>query len=444
MSLSTVEQSLDVGRWSGAKTHHPVAILAETRAAVAFRAALGICLAVASLALPWLGLSLTPSLSSWHLTFALGAVPLLGHVSYGEATATLTLCAIVSFVRSRGRATRVTRAVGWAFIALPVVFMVTTRLVGTATMFALQSDANQTQIINTQFLTNSNIPPPTQFLGVSLDPKTLLLLFGLRLGWYLLLVSGIILAGRVGKPATRLQWAAVVASGLAALTVVAGLVLGSLAQSDLDNGIQAVTDGQAATGRSLIASALRLDPSMAYDSGLQQALGEADADAGHQTALADYAEAVRPVGQDLTLLQKAQLYGEAVAGLPDRSPAATVVRADLATFLAAATIKARNPDLLSLVGGELWSPALTFSVGHFYYEAGANSQAITTLERTAHETGNSEVRSLALTYIALSWLKLNNEATFRSNIVAAVQADTLNENVYAREIAAGLYVPGAP
>ena len=66
------------------------------------------------------------------------------------------------------------------------------------------------------------------------------------------------------------------------------------------------------------------------------------------------------------------------------------------------------------------------------------------LEQACDDTANSEVRSLALTYIALAWLRLDNEAEFRTNIVAAVRADRLNENVYAREIAAGLYVPGTP
>ena len=66
-----------------------------------------------------------------------------------------------------------TRAVGWAYLALPLVFVLTTRMVDTATMFTLQSDANQTQIINSQFLTNNNTPPTTQFLGVSFDAKTL-------------------------------------------------------------------------------------------------------------------------------------------------------------------------------------------------------------------------------------------------------------------------------
>ena len=100
--------------------------------------------------------------------------------------------------------------------------------------------------------------------------------------------------------------------------------------------------------------------------------------------------------------------------------------------------------MLELVKGNLGVPAVSFTVGRFYYEAGANSLAITCLKQTYSETSNSEVRSLALTYIALAWLQLGNEKNFRTNIVAAVHDDPLNENVYAREIAAGLYVPGTP
>lgn len=444
MSLSTVALARAARPQPRAEAHRPIGILAATRSAVAVRTTVAILLATASLTLPWLGLNLSPSLSALHLTFSLGAVPLLHHVSYGLVIGALTVGATVSFVRSKGRATRVTRAVGWAYIALPLIFVATTRLVGTATMFTLQSDAGQAQIINSQFLTNNDIPPPTQFLGFSVDAKTLSLLYALRLGWYLTLVAGIILAGRVGRPTTRLQWTALAGTGLAIVAVLVGLGLGAAAQSDLDDGMQAVATGRPAAGQALIASALRLNPAIAYDAGLQQALGQAQADEGHQTGLADYAEAVRPVGKDLTLLEKAQLFGEAVAALPARSAAAAVVQADLAGFLANATITSKNPDLLTLVTGQLGSPAVTFSVGRYYYEAGADSQAVAMLERTVHETANSEVRSLALTYIALAWLRLDNETNFRSNIVAAVAGDTLNENVYAREIAAGLYVPGSP
>ena len=444
MSLSTVDLSVGARPRSSQEIPPPIGILASTRPAVAVRTTLAFLLVAASLVLPWLGLNLSPSLSAWHLTFSLAAVPLLHHLSYGEVVAALAVCAIVSFVRSKGRATRVTRTVGWAYIALPLIFVVTTRMVGAPTMFALQSDNRQNQIINSQFLTNSNLGAPSQFLGVNFDAKTLLLLYGLRLGWYLLLAAGIILAGRIGRPSTRLQWATAAAAGLTVLAVLTGLGLGALAQSDLDGGVQAVATGQPARGQALIDSALRLNPDIAYDSLLQQSLGLSEADQGHQTALAQYAEAARPAGRDLTLLQKGQLFGEAVAALPAGSPAGTVVRADLATFLATATITSKNPDLLTLVNEQLTAPAVTFSVGHYFYEAGAESLAISMLEKTTFDTTNSEVRSLALTYVALAWLRLGDEAKFRSNIVAAVVADSLNQNVYAREIAAGLYVPGTP
>jgi hypothetical protein len=444
MSLSTVDLSVGARPRSNGEDRQPIGILATTRTAVAVRTTLAFLLVVAALALPWLGLTLSPSLSAWHLTFSLAAVPLVRHLSYGVLVAVLGLCAAVSFVRSGGRPTPITRMVGWAYIALPMIFLVTTRLVGTATMFALQSDNSQTQVINSQFLTNSNLGPPSQFLGVNFDGRTLLLLYGLRLGWYLLLAAGIILAGRVGRPSTRLQWATAGTAGLAFLAVLAGLGLGSLAQSDLDGGIQAIATGRPAVGQALIGSALRLNPDIAYDPLLEQALGQSEADQGRQTGLADYAEAVRPVSKDLTLLEKGQLFGEAVAALPAGSPAGAVVRVDLATFLANATITSKNPDLLTLVDEQLSSPAVTFSVGHYFYEAGAETRSISLLEKTYDDTPNSEVRSLALTYIALAWLRLGNEAEFRTNIVAAVHADRLNENVYAREIAAGLYVPGTP
>ncbi len=422
----------------------PIALFAATRHSVAVRTSIGFFCALGSLALPWLGLTLSPNLSAWNLTMSLGAVPLARHISYGVVIAALTACALVSFLRSGGRRTLVTRAVGWAYLALSLIFVFSTRVVDTASMFRLQSDANQAQIINSQFLTNNNAPPTTQFLGVSFDAKTLLLLYALRLGWLLLPVAGIFLAGRLPRPSNPLQWVAFSLSALALVTVVAGLGLGMAAQSRLDDGIQAIATGQATVGLDDISSALRLNPAIAYDPGLQQATGMAQADQGRQTGLSDYAEAVRPVGQDLTLPEKATLFAEALADVPATTPAGVVVRADLANFLASATIASRNPDLLELVKGNLGVPAVSFTVGRFYYEAGANSLAITRLKQTYSETSNSEVRSLALTYIALAWLQLGNEKNFRTNIVAAVHDDPLNENVYAREIAAGLYVPGTP
>jgi hypothetical protein len=443
MSFAAVDLSAgDTTR--GGRSPQLVAIFARTQRAVAVRTGLGILLALGSLALPWIGLTLSPSLSAWNLRPSLAAVPLVHHASYGVLVGSLTLVAVVSFVRSKGQATPCTRAVGWAYLALSLMFFVTTRLIDTATMFTLQNDANQSQIIDSQFLTNNNVPPPSQFLGVSFDAKTLALLYALRLGWYLAPAAGILLAGRIHRPSSRLQWTAWFLSGMALLTVLAGTGLSLQAQSDLDSAIQAVATGQIANSQNLITSALSLNPAIAYDPGLQQAMGIAEANEGQQTGLADYAEATRPVGRDLTVLEKARLFSRAIASVPAGSPASVVIRADLASFLANATITSKNPNLLELVKGQLDEPSVTFSVGRFYYEAGANSLAIPLLQRTFSQTSNGELKSLSLTYIALAWLRLGHEATFRTDIVAAVRDDTLNENVYAREISAGLYVPGTP
>jgi hypothetical protein len=444
MSPTTVDLPAPATRLPDGATAGPAAIFAPSRHAVAVRTGLGLVLAAGSLAVPWLGLTLSPSPSAWHLTLSLAAVPLLHHLSYGFVVAVLTLCATISFVRSKGRVTVVTRGVGWSLFALSLLFVVTTRLVGAATMFTLQSDARQTQVINSQFLTNNNIPPPSQFLGINFDNKTLLLLFGLRLGWYLLPASGLLLAGRIGRPVTRAQRVAVTLSALAVVTVAVGLWQGAVAQSDLDNGVQAVATGRPDLARQDIAAALLLNPDTAYDPSLQQALGQAEANQGLQSGLADYAEAVRPVGKDLTLQEEARLFGKAIAALPADTPAGVVVRSDVAVFLGNATITSGNPTLLTLVTRDLGAPTVSFTVGRYYYEAGADSLAIGMLERADASTSNSEVRSLALTYIALAWLRQGNESKFRANIVAAVRADSLNENVYAREISAGLYVPGTP
>jgi hypothetical protein len=444
MSLTAIDRPTEHPAPVKEHPHHSMGLFAMTRQATAVRTSFGIALGLGALVLPWLGLNLSPDYSAWRVHFSLGAVPFIGHLSYGVVIAALALCALISFLRSKGRPTLVTRGVGWSYVALALIFVVTTRLVGTSAMFALQNDANQSQIINSQFLTNSNIPPPNQFLGFSFDGKTLTLLYALRLGWCFLLVAGVLLAGRLRRPTTRPQVVAYYGAGLAAVTVLFGLGLGAAAQSDLDNGIQAVTIGRPVTGEQLIASALRLNPQLVFDPGLQQAVGRAQANQGRKTGLAYYAEAIRPTGKDLTLGEKARLFNAALADVPANTPQGAIVRADADTFLATATITSKNPDFLTLVATQLQAPAVTFSVGRYYFEAGADSLAIQMLQHTYAETANSEVRSLALTYIALSWQREGNEAKFRSAIVAAVQADTLNQNVYAREVAAGLYLPGAP
>ena len=444
MSLTTIEVPTIEAIGPTVPQVHPAALFAPTRQTAVVRCGLGVAAAAAALLLPWVGLNLSPDLSAWNLTFALSRVPLVDHLSYGAVIAVLMAAVLVSLFRSRGLPTAVTRSIGWILVALSIVFVVSTRVTGVATMFALTNDTTQTQIINSQFLTNNNNPPPTEFFGISFDAKTLILLYALRAGWYLLLASGLLLAGRVPFPRERRQWVLATVAGVGVLAVAAGLAFGSLAQSAMDNGIQSVNTGQPAQGQASLDAALRDNPQMAYAPELEQALGQAEADQGRTSGLVDYAEATRPVGVNLGLLQQAQLFSDALDALPAHSPQAAVVAAGAAAFLANATVDVRNPDVLTLVTGILSTPSVTFTVGRYDYEAGAEPSAIRLLERTVASTSNSEVRSIALTYIALAWQRIGDEAQFRSAIVAAVRADTLNENVYAREISTGLYVPGDP
>ena len=85
-----------------------------------------------------------------------------------------------------------------------------------------------------------------------------------------------------------------------------------------------------------------------------------------------------------------------------------------------------------------------FTYGHYAYVVGDSSTAIAYLQRSMSESGNGELQSIALTYMALSEQRLGDPAAFRQDIVRAVDLDTQEINGLGREVAAGLYTPGPP
>ena len=349
MSVFGFEAVPDLG-WTGRGSDRPIAVFAASRAAVAVRTAIGFAAAIVTLVLPWLGRALSPKFSAWNLGSPWCRPPRRPS-QLRRTHLPPSACGLVSFARAGWRPTVVTRAVGWSYLLFALVFVLSTRLSGGATLFALQSDASQASIINSQFLTNNSAPPPSQFLGLRFDSKTMVLLYALRLGWYLLIVAGIFLAGRIRRPNTRPQRIAWWASAAAVAVTVAGLAFGLVSQSDLDGAVQAGAAGHPVTAENLAASAVRWNPQVAYDTGFERALGAAQADQGRTTGLAEYAQAVRPIGKDVTLLEQAQLFGRALRSLPPGSAAFGVVEADVVSFLANATVNPKNPALLDLAGG---------------------------------------------------------------------------------------------
>ena len=262
------------------------------RSRPSWRIALGLLLAFSSLIFPWLGLSLSPSLSAWNLTMALGSMPLIGHLTYGELIAAFAVAASASTIRSRGRPTNTTRLCGWALIVAPLFFLVSTRLIGSEILFRLTSDNSQTDIVDRQIL-QYHFVPPTSFFGFTPDSTTAMVLNGLRIGWLLTLMSGGLLAGRLVNPLRHRRSALTALAGVA-LVVVWGLTTGILAEAAKSDGVTAAQSGRSIQAEHDFERALTLNPQLRYDTQLDTELGQVQADQGQQGALTWFAKTASP------------------------------------------------------------------------------------------------------------------------------------------------------
>jgi hypothetical protein len=415
-----------------------VVVSRPARRLPSWRIVLGLLFALSSLAFPWIGLSLSPSLSAWKLTFTMGAVPLVGHVSYGEFIGACTLTAAVSALRSRGTATNTTRACGWMLVATPLFFFLTTRLIGGEILFRLSTDSLQTQVVDRQIL-QYHLVPPNNFFSFTPDITTTLLLNGLRIGWLLTTVGGGLMAGRLVTPIRHRRFVVMVMAGLAAL-VAWGVVTGLLAEAAMSDGIAAAQAGRSAPAEHDFNRALALNSQLRYNSQLTTELGQAQADQGQNSALAWLAKAANPPTTSDGIAQQLLDYTQA-ASLAPRNP---VVQNAFAIALADDMIGSEqpiDPRALSTLGGMAF---LSFTYGHFAYEAGDDSTTIRLMQQTIAHTQNSELLSLAYTYLGLSEERLGHLVAFRRDIVNAVNLDTQDVNAIGREVAAGLYTPGPP
>jgi tetratricopeptide (TPR) repeat protein len=403
-----------------------------------WRIVLGLIAGLCGLVLPWVGLTLSPGLSAWHLSFALGAVPLVGRLTYGEVLAALVVAATVSAVRSGGKPTNTTRACGWALVATALVFVVATRVMGAEILFRLSSDNTETAIFHHQIL-EYHFAPPTSFLGFTPDATTSLVLDALRLGWYLTLVAGAMLAGRHVGPRRhgRTKLVALICVGV---VLAWGFTTGLLAEAARSNGIALALAGRPLQAEHAFDHALLLNPQLRYDSALETELGQAQADLGQQSALSWFAKAASPPASADGVAQQLLDYSQALSTAPTNP----VIQNGYASALADDMIGVQAPVDPSAVSKLDDMAFLSFTYGHWAYEVGDDSSTIAFMDRSIAETGNGELQSLAYTYLALSEQQLDHPAAFRQDIVKAVDLDTQNVNGLGREVAAGLYTPGNP
>jgi hypothetical protein len=403
-----------------------------------WRIVLGLLAALCGLVLPWVGFTLSPTLSAWHLTFAMGAVPLVGHLTYGEVLAALVVVATVSAVRSGGKPTNTTRTCGWALLAMTLIFVVTTRVMGAEILFRLSTDATESTIFHHQIL-EYHFSPPTSFLGFTPDATTSVVLDALRMGWYLPVVAGGVLAGRRVGPRRhrRATLAALIGVGV---ILAWGFTTGLLAEAARSDGIALQLAGRSLQAERAFDHALSLNPQLRYDSALETELGQAQADLGQQSALSWLAKAASPLATASGVAQQMLDYSQALS----MAPTNPVIENGYAIALSDDMIGVQAPLDPSAVSKLDDMAFLSFTYGHWAYEVGDDSSTIAFMDRSIAETGNGELQSLAYTYLALSEEQLDHPAAFRQDIVKAVDLDTQNVNGLGREVAAGLYTPGSP
>lgn len=392
--------------------------------------ALGAC----GLLLPWAGFNLFPSLPAWSLHVSLAAVPLAGHATYGELDLAVLLAALVSSGRHGWARTTTVRWCGMALIGLAAAYVVTTRVAGGRLMFRLGQDAQDIALLAHRGVALA-AHPPSSFIGLGFDAQTTLLVLSLRLGWYLSVVAGILLTGARRPAPPRAPVAALLA--ITGLLAVSGTTLGLAGEQDKLAGAQALADGLPALALERMKAALSLSPQLAYDPLVEQVTGRADLELGAPTALALYARATETgAGNQPALLRNLVLLAKAAS----MAPANPVIAEQYEQSLATAT-SVSGPLVFAYASQQSASVVVAYSLGRSFYDLGDNQLAIRYMRAAEADTPNAELRSSALTYVALAEDRMGEVVAFRRDIVDAIGLDALDANALARDAAAGLFLP---
>jgi len=388
-----------------------------------------------ALVLPWAGLQLSPSLGARSIDLAAGSLPLLDHLSYALLVGGLLAAAACTSLRHGLRMTSAARWCGRGLVAVAVGYVVTTRLSGTDLVFRIGEDASETLLLTEHGLA-STPNPPTSFFGFTFDPTTTLLLDSLRLGWYLTLASGLLLAGTHRLPRPGRAGCALLA--VASLVATSVLAVGVEGQELRLVTLRAGGSAPPATVLGDAAHALAVLPQLDEDPAIEQAVGRADDELGWDTAASDYAEALaEQPGSGAPGAEAVELLARAAS----LDPGNVVIAEQLDASLAEDSLSAHGPSQLAVAASRAGSLVVAYTLGRGYYQAGDNPETISYMRLAERETDNAEVRSFALTYVGLAEDRLGELAASRRDIEAALAEDRQDGNMLVRDVAAGLDIP---
>ena len=395
---------------------------------------------IGALTLPWLNLSLVPSLRAFDLSPGLALLQFPSVVSYGAMVSIVLVVAVTSIIRAGWRPTVTSGRCGWTLLALAALFAVSTLLCDGHVQWLLQSDKDQLQIFYNQIPSTSVLSPPRNYVGANLNPTTTNFLNDVAGGVFFLLASGVFFIVGAPRRRGRVRLLPGICVGVAMAVVVIGLGTGWIAQNEKVAGIEAQALGNPAGAASHLHTALRWDPSLQYDPQLVSALGQSQAAQGQAGPVASFAEASRPSATYALLVPSILLDERALEASPNNQ----VIAESLADLLADVSTQQHRPVILRTKLPESRYPALTYTLAHYYYDTGDYQTAVRMMRQALTESQNKEFDSYALTYIALSEQASGQEVAYRRDIVAAVKDDTQVANGLARDIASGQYLPSRP
>jgi len=242
-------------------------------------ALLGLLLLILGLALPWFAIPLQASRSAWSLPVALAGTPGISWVSYGAVLAACLGLGLVAIVRSRGRPSAATAAVGAGVLVVSFAFVVSTMTTDWPLLQQLQDQTAQQAAIFGQLGYAVPGQQPSLMLLVPVTGIWALVGGALRLGWFSACAGGLMLfasgasslADWVRMP--RLRWSLpALALLLIALVLGPGAIAGYLAGQGA--AASQVGDYQAASTSLTVARQLNplLTSSTAYDLALGRVL----------------------------------------------------------------------------------------------------------------------------------------------------------------------------
>ena len=396
---------------------------------------LGVLLLILGLVLPWFAIPLQAQQSAWSLPVVLAGVRSFSWVSYG---AVIAVCVgWLALIRS-GRATAATALVGVVALVVSITFLVATGTANWTLLQRLEDQTAQQSAIFGQFGYTVPAQTPSLMLLVPVTGTQALVGGALRLGWFSTSLGGLVLfasgASRLADRVRRARMPGKVLTALAVLLMAGVLGRGVAASYLAGQGAADTRAGNYQAAGATLANAHRLDPLLTSSAAYNMALGQVQLAAGSRgqplALLADAAArgAVGNIRGQVTELRQALA----------REPANPVLLQQLDQASQFLAVTDRDPGPVQLLTDP--SVADEYTQGRVLYTVGDYSAALQSFRQVLTMTTDANVTSSALTYIALSEMKLGQTIQARRDLLRAVSVDAGYYNTLARSVLAGLYV----